>query len=200
MSITSCLHCGFILPKSLHIVFWIPKASSQWEAPLLFSLSLLCGSQWIITPWLSPPREVHLRDNNSSAQQLASCVWPSQFILHSFDPDSSLHPQDVIRLEQDIFAQQLAGSGKLYVYHTNNFWSQIKSAGWATLTLALNQPCTAALGMSVLFAGLPFMLTDIIWTSTGELTPTGWPPPVTDPPSLTMSSSTLQRLSIHLPL
>ncbi|ELT91800.1 hypothetical protein CAPTEDRAFT_169555 [Capitella teleta] len=51
----------------------------------------------------------------------------------SFDLDNSTSqmPQEVIRLEQDIFAQQLAGSGKLYVYHTTKFWSQIKSAGAA---------------------------------------------------------------------
>ncbi|XP_039613324.1 mannose-1-phosphate guanyltransferase alpha-A isoform X2 [Polypterus senegalus] len=37
---------------------------------------------------------------------------------------------EVIRLEQDIFTA-LAGQGKLYVYTTNRFWSQIKSAGSA---------------------------------------------------------------------
>lgn len=35
---------------------------------------------------------------------------------------------EVIRLEQDVFTA-LAGSGKLYVYKTDGFWSQIKSAG-----------------------------------------------------------------------
>ncbi|XP_050771893.1 mannose-1-phosphate guanyltransferase alpha isoform X1 [Gopherus flavomarginatus] len=37
---------------------------------------------------------------------------------------------EVIRLEQDIFTA-LAGRGKLYVYKTDGFWSQIKSAGSA---------------------------------------------------------------------
>ncbi|RXM29514.1 Mannose-1-phosphate guanyltransferase alpha-A [Acipenser ruthenus] len=37
---------------------------------------------------------------------------------------------EVIRLEQDIFTA-LAGRGKLYVYKTDQFWSQIKSAGSA---------------------------------------------------------------------
>ncbi|NWJ07234.1 GMPAA guanyltransferase, partial [Crypturellus undulatus] len=35
---------------------------------------------------------------------------------------------EVIRLEQDVFTA-LAGSGKLFVYKTDGFWSQIKSAG-----------------------------------------------------------------------
>lgn len=35
---------------------------------------------------------------------------------------------EVIRLEQDVFTA-LAGRGKLYVYKTDGFWSQIKSAG-----------------------------------------------------------------------
>ncbi|XP_029460869.1 mannose-1-phosphate guanyltransferase alpha isoform X2 [Rhinatrema bivittatum] len=37
---------------------------------------------------------------------------------------------EVIRLEQDIFTA-LAGHGRLYVFKTNSFWSQIKSAGSA---------------------------------------------------------------------
>lgn len=36
---------------------------------------------------------------------------------------------EVIRLEQDVFTA-LAGRGKLYVYQTEGFWSQIKSAGY----------------------------------------------------------------------
>ncbi|KAL4608989.1 mannose-1-phosphate guanyltransferase alpha [Arapaima gigas] len=47
---------------------------------------------------------------------------------------------EVIRLEQDIFTA-LAGQGKLYVYKTDHFWSQIKSAGSAIYAsrLYLNQ-------------------------------------------------------------
>ncbi|KAJ8352410.1 hypothetical protein SKAU_G00238860 [Synaphobranchus kaupii] len=50
------------------------------------------------------------------------------------------HRAEVIRLEQDIFTA-LAGQGKLYVYKTNRFWSQIKSAGSAIYAsrLYLNQ-------------------------------------------------------------
>lgn len=36
---------------------------------------------------------------------------------------------EVIRLEQDVFTA-LAGRHALYVYKTDGFWSQIKSAGW----------------------------------------------------------------------
>jgi len=47
-----------------------------------------------------------------------------------FDVESSaVYSRAVIRLEQAIFAQQLASSGQLYVYQTTRFWSQIKSAG-----------------------------------------------------------------------
>uniref|UniRef100_A0A665UP27 Uncharacterized protein n=1 Tax=Echeneis naucrates TaxID=173247 RepID=A0A665UP27_ECHNA len=47
---------------------------------------------------------------------------------------------EAIRLEQDIFTA-LAGQGKLYVYKTLSFWSQIKSAGSAIYAsrLYLNQ-------------------------------------------------------------
>ncbi|XP_067890551.1 mannose-1-phosphate guanyltransferase alpha-A isoform X2 [Heterodontus francisci] len=47
---------------------------------------------------------------------------------------------EVIRLEQDIFTT-MAGRGSLYIYKTNGFWSQIKSAGSAIYAnrLYLNQ-------------------------------------------------------------
>ncbi|XP_073702115.1 mannose-1-phosphate guanylyltransferase regulatory subunit alpha-A isoform X3 [Garra rufa] len=50
------------------------------------------------------------------------------------------HRAEVIRLEQDIFTA-LAAQGKLYVYKTDRFWSQIKSAGSAIYAsrLYLNQ-------------------------------------------------------------
>ena len=34
-----------------------------------------------------------------------------------------------MHLERDLFADELVSAGSLYVYHTNNFWSQIKNAG-----------------------------------------------------------------------
>uniref|UniRef100_A0A8C5DV55 Nucleotidyl transferase domain-containing protein n=1 Tax=Gouania willdenowi TaxID=441366 RepID=A0A8C5DV55_GOUWI len=50
------------------------------------------------------------------------------------------HRAEAIRLEQDVFTA-LAGQGKLYVYKTLGFWSQIKSAGSAIYAsrLYLNQ-------------------------------------------------------------
>ncbi|KAI9531368.1 hypothetical protein NQZ68_042058, partial [Dissostichus eleginoides] len=46
------------------------------------------------------------------------------------EPTNGWHRAEAIRLEQDIFTA-LAGQGKLYVYKTLSFWSQIKSAGSA---------------------------------------------------------------------
>uniref|UniRef100_A0A8C2CZ29 GDP-mannose pyrophosphorylase Aa n=1 Tax=Cyprinus carpio TaxID=7962 RepID=A0A8C2CZ29_CYPCA len=56
------------------------------------------------------------------------------------EQSSGWHRAEVIRLEQDIFTA-LAGQGKLYVYKTARFWSQIKSAGSAIYAsrLYLNQ-------------------------------------------------------------
>ncbi|XP_073490415.1 mannose-1-phosphate guanylyltransferase regulatory subunit alpha [Aquarana catesbeiana] len=46
------------------------------------------------------------------------------------EENSSWQRVEVIRLEQDVFTA-LAGRGHLYVYKTDGFWSQIKSAGSA---------------------------------------------------------------------
>uniref|UniRef100_A0A8D3A1U5 GDP-mannose pyrophosphorylase Aa n=1 Tax=Scophthalmus maximus TaxID=52904 RepID=A0A8D3A1U5_SCOMX len=56
------------------------------------------------------------------------------------EPTNGWHRAEAIRLEQDIFTA-LAGQGKLYVYKTLRFWSQIKSAGSAIYAsrLYLNQ-------------------------------------------------------------
>ncbi len=49
------------------------------------------------------------------------------FSFSSFEIDAQSPNRDVIRFEQDVFTP-LAGTGKLFVYHTKRFWSQIKSA------------------------------------------------------------------------
>uniref|UniRef100_A0A674P0M3 GDP-mannose pyrophosphorylase Aa n=1 Tax=Takifugu rubripes TaxID=31033 RepID=A0A674P0M3_TAKRU len=56
------------------------------------------------------------------------------------EPSNGWHRAEAIRLEQDVFTA-LAGQGKLYVYKTLSFWSQIKSAGSAIYAsrLYLNQ-------------------------------------------------------------
>ncbi|ESO01654.1 hypothetical protein HELRODRAFT_185698 [Helobdella robusta] len=47
----------------------------------------------------------------------------------SFDIEDSCRVNcSVIRLEQDIFSKRLPQTGKFFVYQTNNFWSQVKSA------------------------------------------------------------------------
>ncbi|XP_052721651.1 mannose-1-phosphate guanyltransferase alpha-A-like isoform X2 [Crassostrea angulata] len=50
--------------------------------------------------------------------------------MHERDCDPNMQMKETIRLEQDIFVP-MAGSGKLYVYHTDRFWSQIKTSGAA---------------------------------------------------------------------
>lgn len=48
--------------------------------------------------------------------------------LSTFSFDPSIPSSEIIRLEQDIFVP-LASTGKLFVYDTKKFWSQIKSTG-----------------------------------------------------------------------
>ncbi|XP_064598063.1 mannose-1-phosphate guanyltransferase alpha-A-like isoform X2 [Liolophura sinensis] len=48
--------------------------------------------------------------------------------LYSFDPNTP--SRQVIHFEQDVFVP-MAATGRLYVYQTSRFWSQIKSAGAA---------------------------------------------------------------------
>ncbi|GAB6019267.1 hypothetical protein CHUAL_000867 [Chamberlinius hualienensis] len=47
-----------------------------------------------------------------------------------FDADGNRHNVGMVRLEQEILLP-LAGSGKLFVYHTDGWWSQMKTAGSA---------------------------------------------------------------------
>lgn len=48
--------------------------------------------------------------------------------------------KETIRLEQDIFVP-MAGSGKLYVYHTDRFWSQIKTSGYVSTVKWIKRVC-----------------------------------------------------------
>uniref|UniRef100_A0A493TA16 GDP-mannose pyrophosphorylase A n=1 Tax=Anas platyrhynchos platyrhynchos TaxID=8840 RepID=A0A493TA16_ANAPP len=67
-------------------------------------------------------------------QELALCPYLGE------ESSNGWQRAEVIRLEQDVFTA-LAGRGKLYVYQTEGFWSQIKSAGSAIYAsrLYLNQ-------------------------------------------------------------
>lgn len=60
----------------------------------------------------------------SRALALTLCLLPGRE-----ESSNGWQRAEVIRLEQDVFTA-LAGRGKLYVYKTDGFWSQIKSAGW----------------------------------------------------------------------
>ncbi|XP_072541466.1 mannose-1-phosphate guanylyltransferase regulatory subunit alpha-A isoform X1 [Salminus brasiliensis] len=78
-------------------------------------------------------------------QHIGSVFQKNQqdLMLYPYDGDeqsNGWHRAEAIRLEQDIFTA-LAGQGKLYVYKTDRFWSQIKSAGSAIYAsrLYLNQ-------------------------------------------------------------
>lgn len=50
--------------------------------------------------------------------------------FHRGEPPCARQLRELIRLEQDIFTM-LAAQKQLYVYKTQHFWSQIKSAGYA---------------------------------------------------------------------
>jgi len=58
-------------------------------------------------------------------------VFKERQVELAYNLESKLETSNVIHMEQDVFAKLLSGSGLLYVYHTNNFWSQLKSAGAA---------------------------------------------------------------------
>lgn len=62
------------------------------------------------------------------------------FFLLDFSCDPNMQMKETIRLEQDIFVP-MAGSGKLYVYHTDRFWSQIKTSGYVSTAKWIKRVC-----------------------------------------------------------
>lgn len=78
--------------------------------------------------------------------QLEHVIQPNLFDMcdHFFKLDFSCDPnmqmKETIRLEQDIFVP-MAGSGKLYVYHTDRFWSQIKTSGYVITAKWIERVC-----------------------------------------------------------
>ncbi|KAG7282933.1 hypothetical protein CRUP_018433, partial [Coryphaenoides rupestris] len=62
-------------------------------------------------------------------QHIAGVFQKNQQDILLEESSNGWHRAAAIRLEQDIFTA-LAGQGKLYVYKTLGFWSQIKSAGY----------------------------------------------------------------------
>ncbi|KAL5005613.1 hypothetical protein ScPMuIL_016771 [Solemya velum] len=84
------------------------------EKPETFVSSIINCGIYLLSPAIFEPLEKAFKENLEEN--------------YSFDP--STPSKEVIRLEQDLFVP-LAASGKLFVFHTNRFWSQIKSAGAA---------------------------------------------------------------------
>ncbi|VDI17668.1 mannose-1-phosphate guanylyltransferase [Mytilus galloprovincialis] len=84
------------------------------EKPETYISTTINGGVYLFSPEIFQPLELIFKQNLDSK--------------YSFDPN--ITTSEVIRLEQDIFVP-LASSGKLFVYDTKRFWSQIKSTGAA---------------------------------------------------------------------
>lgn len=69
----------------------------------------------MLAPWAGSAGELCL--HLLSAREDSSGLWPGA---------------GTIRLEQDVFSA-LAGQGQIYVHLTDGIWSQIKSAGYASV-------------------------------------------------------------------
>ncbi|XP_053385632.1 mannose-1-phosphate guanyltransferase alpha-B-like isoform X3 [Mercenaria mercenaria] len=96
------------------------------EKPETFISTIINCGIYLCSPALFGPLEVEFKKNLEQNYNLAQ-----NYDEPGFSCDYTTAPaKEVIRMEQDIFVP-LASTGKLYVYHTNKFWSQIKSAGAA---------------------------------------------------------------------
>ncbi|XP_034042406.1 mannose-1-phosphate guanyltransferase alpha-A isoform X2 [Thalassophryne amazonica] len=78
--------------------------------------------------------------NSDIFQHIGAVFQKNQQDMMIEEPSNGWQRAEAIRLEKDIFTA-VAGQGKLYVYKTSSFWSQIKSAGSAIYAsrLYLNQ-------------------------------------------------------------
>ncbi|XP_052234377.1 mannose-1-phosphate guanyltransferase alpha-A-like isoform X2 [Dreissena polymorpha] len=94
------------------------------EKPETFiSTTINCGI-YLCSPAIFSPLEIEFKKN---LEQNYNCDQDHQRVGYDY---TTAPAKEVIRMEQDIFVP-LASSGKLYVYQTERFWSQIKSAGAA---------------------------------------------------------------------
>ncbi|XP_052813263.1 mannose-1-phosphate guanyltransferase alpha-A-like isoform X2 [Mya arenaria] len=85
------------------------------EKPETFISTIINCGIYLCSPTIFEPLEVEFKKN----------------LEQNYNSDYLTAPcSEMIRMEQDIFVP-LASSGKLYVYQTSKFWSQIKSAGAA---------------------------------------------------------------------
>ncbi|XP_071149273.1 mannose-1-phosphate guanylyltransferase regulatory subunit alpha-A-like isoform X1 [Mytilus edulis] len=94
------------------------------EKPETYISTTINGGVYLFSPEIFQPLELIFKQNLDSKY---SCK-EGRFDVFGFDPN--ITTSEVIRLEQDIFVP-LASSGKLFVYDTKRFWSQIKSTGAA---------------------------------------------------------------------
>lgn len=88
------------------------------EKPETFiSTTINCGV-YLFSPCIFQPLETEFKKNLDQNYSSANCDY------------TTAPAKETIRMEQDIFVP-LASSGKLYVFQSTRFWSQIKSAGAA---------------------------------------------------------------------
>lgn len=84
------------------------------EKPETFVSNIINCGIYLFNPEIFQPMETAFKKN----------------CCDNFKLDSHILSREMIRLEQDVFAP-LAGTNKLFIFHSNKFWSQIKSAGAA---------------------------------------------------------------------
>ena len=87
------------------------------EKPETYISTTINGGIYLFSPDIFKPLETIFKQN-----------LETKYKTKGFDPNTP--SSEIIRLEQDIFVP-LASSGKLFVYDTKRFWSQIKSTGAA---------------------------------------------------------------------
>lgn len=91
----------------------------------------------------------------------------------NFKLDSHILSKETIRLEQDVFVP-LVGTGKLFIFHSNKFWSQIKSAGAAIYAnrhyLAIYQNSHPE-RLAISKDGSPKIIGDVFIHKTAEIDP-----------------------------
>ncbi|KAI4880671.1 hypothetical protein NFI96_013450 [Prochilodus magdalenae] len=118
---------SFEVPKPLFPVAGVPMLQHHIEA-----CAKVPDMKEIILIGFYQPNEELNRFLASAQQEFKISIRLESVLicLRREDPPCGRLMSEVIRLEQDIFTR-LAGQKQLYVYKTQHFWSQIKSAGSA---------------------------------------------------------------------
>ncbi|XP_069838642.1 mannose-1-phosphate guanylyltransferase regulatory subunit alpha isoform X1 [Dendropsophus ebraccatus] len=136
------------------------------EKPSTFVSDIINCGIYLFSPSIFQHIAEVFKQNQQDLQLCSSCI--------SSEENSSWQRTEVIRLEQDIFTA-LAGRGQLYVYETDCFWSQIKSAGSAIYAsrLYLNQyHITHPERLAHNKDGAPIILGDVYIHPTANVDPT----------------------------